>query len=246
MGYILHVQESHPTAPMLISDMVIACTLEDRLDDYSNPFVAYPENYHCYDRGKLRAYGWLFSPDSLSKEAQDEALRKFGKNWNKWETLTAIYMSEWRNHPHAMMTAKLIQVAQFYTGLYLPQFIQNRIMHSFPLLKQKKPRALDNKHEPIYRIIMRLMMLISMAIVPVYILRHKINKHCTKTMKQAIFYTSIISFVYACSFLIITPMPIERYLMPSITIALTILPILTVTKLLELFPNSKKEKDNIL
>lgn len=231
IGLILDVKESHPTSPMLISDMVVACCLEDRLDDYSNPYVLYPDNHPCCDRNKLRAYCWEYEIGCLSSEKIQEVENRYGKDWHNWERFVEFYKREWREHTKAMLVAKLIQCEQFYMGFYMPAFLKNSILDSFPLLEKQRPDALNMPRQPFYRIFMRLMSILSMLVIPWFIYFKRRQKLLCSLVYQTIYYSSIVAFLYACSFIIVTPMPLERYLMPSIYMATAIVSVYTIMEL---------------
>lgn len=241
VSHLIEVKRTHPTAPMLISDMMIACALENRLEDYSNPYVLYPDNIPCCDRNHLRAYCWPYSIQHLTRENIFEIEKRYGQDWHSWETFSKFYIQEWINHPKAMATAKMIQVIQFYTGFYIPDSIKSVITDSFPALKETRPDALNNAVEPFYRMAVRLGTLILMSVIPVYIFCYKRSAIAHPNAYQISFYLSIISFIYACSFVVVTPTVHERYLLPSIIIASVVAPVFVLTQILEFYNKNKKK-----
>lgn len=247
LGGLIDIKESHPTSSMLSSDMVMACCLEGRLDDYSNPYVLYPDDYPCCDRYQLRAFCWglgVWYPP-LAEDVNQEVENKYGKSWKEWGNFIEFYKKEWREHPKAMLVAKLIQCEQFYTGFYMPSFMKKIIMDSFPALRKHSPGALDLPYEPFYRIFLRLMTLLSMLVIPCFIYIKRKQKLRCSLVYETIFYSSIVAFLYACSFIIVTPMAVERYLLPSIIMATAIVPLFFITEYIDIIRNKNKSVESI-
>lgn len=192
------VKKMYPTLPMLESDLRIAAILRGEQATMRQELskIGYHADHPLKD--SLSAY---YAGGEVDKEQ-----------------LNKIYYREWREHTTSMLAAKLIQIAEFYTGGRLPDFIQNALRARYSALKEndKAMNFLLSWKKPYW---ITRMLILSMCFFITFRLSVKKAKGLFRSRTEEICWLAAsIATVYAVSYIIVTPTADVRYLAPSVVV----------------------------
>ena len=187
--------------PMMVSDVRIAYVLMGREDELlkNNSFES---AYQPYDR-TITAYYRLL------------------KKGSKYEEFEDFYIQTWKEHTREMLVAKALQVMQFYFGGKTPTPIQGLVNKCYPKVLEnpeawKEYRTQGTTMMSLINRISPLMLMLALTLVAVYVAMR--NKGAHSSFELLFILMGLVAIVYAASFMVVTPTPDDRYLMPSLLI----------------------------
>lgn len=200
---LLPVKKAYPTNPMIESDLRIAAILRGE---------------QGLMREKLKCCGFIDTEHPFQNSLSPVCVGDYmtGSNIDQI-ALLRLYSEEWRSNAKTMLTAKAIQIIEFYMAGYLPGPIQQALLRTYPALRSndeamKFHRLGGRKLWP-----MRMVLLFTLVWISVKTFNRG-RKTNPQTNPHLIWLVSTISVLYAASYLIVTPTPDLRYLTPSVVL----------------------------
>lgn len=207
VDWSLPVTPSYPHTPMLSSDIRIAAVLRGEQEDFRETI--------CQLGGSKQALEHPYK-NSLTSYFANELQAKTGKKLipNAYN----LYIDSWRNKPGSMITSRIIQAIEFYSG--------GVIVHGRAFIERMFPSVANNpeawkfaRMQPSSIMYSRIIILfIGLSLVS-YIIRKKIKTgswHAPWDRPACIF--CMVALIYAASFAVVPPCASPRYLAPSILI----------------------------
>lgn len=220
LSSFLPVKKSYPTCVMLSSEMRMASILRGEVDSSDNPYIkdVYRNQYTLIQDsscsgGKLVLSQYYDIPDAFSR---DETLL--------WNSIKNRYIHEWINHPQDMIVVRIIQSVQLLYGAQTPDFIKEWVCMLYPEVRKnpdawsfREGRAWSTTHMAI----VRLLIVCIGGLIACILWRKGRNK---LEQKDYVYIFSqmcgMSGVLYLMSFLIVTPSPDARYIMPAVSLAL--------------------------
>ena len=198
---VLPVQKKYPLSPMMESDVRIASVL----------------------RGEESIF-WV--NDMVRQKGRSEAEGTMSAGWVtiepgvEWEHFKDVYIEEWRKNYDTMVTACIIQRVQFYLGDYGISWIRSEVENRYPAVKKnnKAWKNLFPRRGKKY-IAERVVLAITPLVVLMAWMLNRRNKMASYACSFVVV-SGVLSFIYACSFGVVTPTPDSRYLAPSIMLSI--------------------------
>ena len=192
---LFSVPKAHPITPMLVSDIKIAYLLDGKLDE-------------LYDKN-------LIENDNEKVDYTITSYWNGIKNGNQIDDLKEMYIHEWLNNPERMLGAKMLQIIQFYCGGGFPPVVRDVVEIFYPMV-----RANDKAWNIVFGMRVKevclrwmtvIMVLITVILSCVRIKREKLYS----LFDKAYVYIGLSMLVYFSGFIIVTPTPDYRFLMPT-------------------------------
>lgn len=204
-------EKVHPVYPMLSSDMKIADILRGAENSLTNP-------YYTVDS----------SPPVMSSTVRAHFPECSGVLWrgyfgdvpglseDEYADFISCYKGYWQKNTEAMIYSLALQRIQFFSRGVVPDFVQPFIESKFPKLKHNN-RAWEANAcvgSSLYLImLLATLPAVAYAVSKITIIfRTSSEKNFDDLLLVII---SLSAVLYAASFLIITPVPLMRYLVPS-------------------------------
>lgn len=218
---LFSVPKSHPITPMLVSDIKIAYLLDGKLNE-------------LYDK-------------NLIQNDNEEADYTITSYWNcikkgkKIDDLKEMYIHEWQDNPDRMFSAKMLQIVQFYCGGEIPLVVREIVEYHYPMV-----RANDRAWNRVFRVRIKAVCLRWATVIMVFItviwscVRIKKRKKCSP-FDKAYVYIGFSILVYFSGFIVVTPTPDYRFLMPTMFVGQMLL----VVRFLRWLGNRKTSKMEI-
>lgn len=201
----------HPAYPMLSSDMKIADILLGKENSQTNPYYTVDSSppvmsstirAHYPEYSGVLWRGYFGDVPGLSEE--------------EYADFISCYKGYWQKNIEAMIYSLALQRIQFFNRGAVPDFVQPFIESKFPKLKLNNQAWSANAR---LGFVLYLCMLLASLPASVYaaskmfgIFREPSGKVSDDLLLIVL---SLSAIVYAASFLIITPVPLMRYLVPS-------------------------------
>ena len=195
---LLPVTKQHPITPMMESDVRIAAILRGEQDAFRREGIL--QSTGSITEDCISAY-WIYLPE---------------KSWDK---ILTMYINEWKEHPETMIAASIIQRIQFYSGGHNLPFLRKWVESRYPVVKKNENtwKIITPLYSP-QSYVPHLKGLLMMCTAPISIVLASLLLH-RKTIAPEASSTCIIagslSFLYAISYLIVTPTSDARYLAPA-------------------------------
>lgn len=206
---ILNIKKTHPTTPMMESEVRIAAVLRGEQDAFRR---------HGYHSNNKVSY-------SVNNMIAEKAITAFWfiprfKTNQEWLQYRSIYINEWKVNAETMLAAWIIQRIQFYSGGHNFPFLKNAVEKRYPIIKENKhawetpgPLVHDS---PLKRIFWLCFTPICFLIA-LYTWKKRIIDSVAGVVTAL---CSSSSFLYSISYIIVVPTSDARYLAPSYMLAL--------------------------
>lgn len=220
-------QQTYPAAVMMASDMCIASTYRGDIIDKCEIM----RRDTGYEIRTQRYYDTCIPFNMYPVE-------KYNKE--NWDALKSMYLEDWENHFSSMLAAKVIQAVKFYTAGYTPGFMVNLYENLYDLEggMALSVQPLTLKHG--IRVVTWLLLATISATYACYSLWRYTRKELFSTDKL-VCVISCIGWLYAGSFLVVTPTPDGRYRSFSIYL-FCLVTAYAVTKVFALIYQRKQNK----
>ncbi|MGN0811580.1 MAG: hypothetical protein ACI4PY_08790 [Akkermansia muciniphila] len=203
ISLFLPVKKAYPTNPMIESDLRIAAILRGEQELMRNKlkYCGFTDTEHPFR-------------NSLSPICVGDYMT--GHNIDQ-SALLRLYSEEWKSNTKTMLTAKVIQIIEFYAAGYLPSPVQNALLSIYPALKNNNDAMKFHRQGGRKLWHMRMLLLFTLSWISVKTFSD-IRKVRNQTQSNLVWLVSTISVLYAASYLIVTPTPDMRYLTPSVVL----------------------------
>ena len=215
---LFSVPKSHPITPMLVSDIKIAYLLDGKLNE-------------LYEKN-------LIENDNEEVDYTITSYWNGIKKGRQMDDLKEMYIHEWLNNPERMFVAKMLQIIQFYCGGVIPPVVREVVENHYPMV-----RANDKAWNIVFGVRVKEVCLRWMTVIMVFItvilscVRIKKEKLCP-LFDKAYVYTGLSVLVYFLGFIVVTPTPDYRFLMPTMFVGQMLL----VIRFLRWLSNRKKSQ----
>lgn len=193
-------QKTYPASVMMMSDLCLAATL--RGDS---------ETTHAM---LIRETGYQLKKKTRYYRADIPYFPSFPVNEydsSHWEPLKKIYFDAWINEFVSMFDARMLQVVQFYTGGYIPEFVIKYYDFRYGVgndIRSNLPAAFNYKRY--FSMLVWLIVAVVSILYTYYLTRKIVNKRATY-VDTCVWVSSVVGILYAASFLVVTPTPDFRY-----------------------------------
>ena len=216
-NYIIPSVKTNPVSCMLISDVRIAHVLRGEQDSFFEKNVKVTR---CKEADyKIGGY-W----HALHDRKNCSICMANRKNIFHSDSPYGVYVENLRKMPKEMIVAKVIQIMQLYRLDKFPISLQTLVEKWYPCVRYDK--RVFFPHPSPKREAVKVWMVFFCLMITTYYSIKKIVKN--RTVKNEDFdllhvLVSCIALFYAASFIIVTPTPDYRYLMPSLSLGQLIL-----------------------
>ena len=209
--------KSYPITPMLISDVRIAYLLRGKADDLF-------ENENYIRKLPINNYSLGAHWHVVHEKEKCEVCHDNSKIFHMHATNPyGIYGEALKLYTQEILLAKFIQINQFYCAGWTPPFLRKFIENRYPAMRRDNRITWPGVFRP-YRLANIWGSCILLLITMIYSIK-KLKAKGTREGGFNVFYVMIglCAILYTLSFIIVTPTPDDRYLMPSLSLSHAIL-----------------------
>ncbi len=189
------VQKKHPIEPMMLSDLYIAHILEGEGDVFFEKYI----KKNKYDEAKNTITAYWYTLES-------------GRSYSE---LKELYVQSWKERPLLMFNAKSMQICQFYCGGKIPILVRNITERIYPDVRSNPSAWRNGFFIGVKNLVLRWVTFVLILVTSIVAVKNlKLNKDVM--FNKAYVYIILFALIYAASYIVVTPTPDNRYLMPSV------------------------------